>query len=63
MRWLFPLLFASLFAPWLLTGCTGKKAADNESGPRLAAPPMPNKQTDKPQMNMPPVPPPPPPKQ
>jgi PBP1b-binding outer membrane lipoprotein LpoB len=60
MRFVFSILFGLLLVPLLFAGCTNKKAAEMDSGPRLAAPPQPVKQTDKPTQNMPPAPPPPP---
>ncbi len=60
MRSRYKILFAALSTVGMFAGCTGKKAADNESGPRLSAPPAPTKQTDKPRVNMPLAPPPPP---
>ncbi len=60
MRSRYRILFVALLTVGMLAGCTSKKATDNESGPRLSAPPVPTKQTDKPKINMPVAPPPPP---
>lgn len=62
MRSSVPILVAFLLAPLLFAGCSQRKAADNESERRLAAPPAPAKNPDKPTVKMPTVPPPPPPK-